>query len=65
MKLVGLQLEGARASTGLSLLCVHRRTAQHPFGGQTEFCSNGERKLFVKWPRQGEKKILNYCRAYF
>ena len=24
-------------------------------GGQTEFCPNGERKLFVTRPRQGEK----------
>ena len=33
-------------------------------GGQTEFCPNGERKLFVTRPRQGEKKIMNCCRAY-
>ena len=36
--------------------CIHRRTGQHPLGGQTEFCPNGERKLFVTRPRQGEKK---------
>ena len=34
-------------------------------GGQTEFCPNGECNLFVTRPRQGEKIILNYCRAFF
>ena len=34
-------------------------------GGQTEFCPNGERKLSVTRTRQGGKKIMNYCRAYF
>ena len=40
---------------------THRRTGQHPFGDQTEFCPNGEHNLFVTWPRQGEKKELLQC----
>ena len=54
-----------------SIKTTHRRTgrvrvrANIHLGGQTEFCPNGERKLFVTWPRQGEKIIMNYCRAYF
>ena len=39
----------------------HRRTGQHPFGDQTEFCQNGEHKLFVKRPRQEEKNELLQC----
>ena len=38
-------------------LCLHIGVrANIHFGGQTEFCHNGERKSFVTQPRQGEKK---------
>ena len=34
-------------------------------GGQTEFCPNGERKLFVTRPRQGEKNNNELLRSLF
>ena len=34
-------------------------------GDHNEFCPNGEHKLFVTRPRQGENIIMNYCSAYF
>ena len=34
-------------------------------GGQTEFCPNGERKLFVTRPRQGEKKNNELLQSLF
>ena len=34
-------------------------------GGQTEFCSNGERKLFVTRPRQGEKNNNELLQSLF
>ena len=40
-------------------------TGQHPFGGQTEFCPNGERKLSVTRPRQGEKKNNELLQSLF
>ena len=49
----------------LAFLLPIGRTGQNPFGGQTKFCPNGEHKLFVTRPRQGEKIIMNYCSAYF
>ena len=43
----------------------HRRTANIHLGGQTEFCPNGERKLFVTWPRQGEKNNNELLQSLF
>ena len=34
-------------------------------GGQTEFCPNGERKLFVTWPRQGEQNNNEVLQSLF
>ena len=34
-------------------------------GGQTEFCPNGERKLFVTRPRQGEKNNNELLQSLF
>ena len=44
---------------------AHGRTGQHPFGGQTQFCPNGERKLFVTRPRQGEKNNKELLQSLF
>ena len=51
-------------SSPLEIGKIHRHTGQHPFGGggQTEFCPNGEDKLFVT---REKKIIMNYCSAYF
>ena len=35
------------------------------WGVKPSFSRYGERKLSVTRPRQGEKIIMNYCRAYF
>ena len=48
-----------------SILFYSRRTGQHPFGGQTEFCPNGEHKLFVMRPRQGEKNKNDLLQCLF
>ena len=34
-------------------------------GGKTEFCPNGERKLFVTWPRQREKNNNELLQSLF
>ena len=47
-----------------SLISIGVRANIH-LGGKTEFCPNGEHKLFVTRPRQGEKMILCYWTAYF
>ena len=43
----------------------HRRTGEHPFGGQTEFCPNGENNLSVTRPRQGEKNNNELLQCLF
>ena len=51
----------------MSMRDRHRRMGQHPFGGggQTEFCPNGEDKLFVTRPRQGEKLANELLQCLF
>ena len=34
-------------------------------GGQTEFCPNGEHKLFSRGPAREKTIIMDYCSAYF
>ena len=58
---IGLVMIMLRWMTGIN---IGVRANIH-LGGQTGFCPPGERKLFVTRPRQGDKIIMNYCRAYF
>ena len=34
-------------------------------GGETDFCPNGEHRLFSHGPAREKKILMNYCSAYF